>query len=104
MKQPHRGAMLLIALLMAASLVSMPPAGGAAEPKLPMRVPDNGPGDLYGDPEVPNGGPRAMRYPVVWDQIPFAIRQALIARILPSVSAIRLPAKVIRGTIPERRR
>jgi hypothetical protein len=56
MKQPHRGAMLLIALLMAASLVSIPPAGGAAEPKLPMRVPDQPPGEQYGEPDVPPHG------------------------------------------------
>jgi hypothetical protein len=96
--------MLLIALLMAASLVSTPCAGGAVEPKLPLRVPDYPPGEQYGDPEVPNGGPRAVRYPVVWDQVSFAVRQAIIARFLPSVSATYPPAKVVRGVAPERRR
>jgi hypothetical protein len=60
MKQPRRGTMLLIALLMAASLVSTPCAGGAVEPKLPLRVPDYPPGEQYGDPDIPPWSPRGL--------------------------------------------
>jgi hypothetical protein len=96
--------MFLIALLMAASLVSMPPAGGAAEPKLPMRVPDYPPGEQYGDPEIPDTSPRLVRYPATWNDLLLALRRAAIVRMLPSVRVSSSLSKVARRAGSERRK
>jgi hypothetical protein len=85
MKHPHRGAMLLIALLMAASLVSIPPAGGAVEPKLPMRVPDNPPGEQYGEPDVPpHGAPGLGRNNWIYFVLSMRMIPPNLVRIAPS--------------------
>jgi hypothetical protein len=104
MKQPHRGTMLLIALLMAASLVSTPCAGGAVEPKLPLRVPDYPPGEQYGDPEIPDTSPRLVRYPATWNDFLLALRQATLVRLLPSVPWSSSLTRVVRRAGPECRK
>lgn len=99
MKQPHRGTMLLIALLMAASLVSIPRTGGAVESKLPMRVPDYPPGEQYGEPDVPpHGAPCLGRN----NWISFVLTARMIPPNLVRVAPLR-KAQPGRAIVPQER-
>ncbi len=104
MKQPHRGALILAALLMAASMVLTPRMGGAAWTKPPLKYPDYPPGEQYGDPEIPDGSPRLVRYPVILDRLMFALKRMSLSRLPQASPNQSRPAKASRPSHAEHTR
>jgi hypothetical protein len=85
MRQPRRRAMVLIALLTAASLAMTPRVGGAAWPRLMTRYPDQLPGDMFGEPDIPpTGRPLAVKLPLIKIQVELLGAPQLTLVVLPA--------------------
>ncbi len=85
MKQPHRWAAIVVALLMATTLVIAPREGGAAGTMRPIDW--VGPPEVgFGEPDLPPTGSRYLRCPEV-------IRLLMVGRLLPVSMLLELGAK-----------
>ncbi len=91
MKQPHRWAAIVAALLMATSLVIAPREGGAAGTTRPIDW--VGPPEVgFGDPDIPDYGPQAtLRIPAILWSIGMRYGVAFPVSLAP-----RVPARLAR--------
>ena len=104
MKQPRRWAVVLTALLMAASLVITPREVGArGGPSRPIDTTDP-PMQEYGDPDVPDGSPRLVFGSAEWAVVLAVARYAIVVQLMPSVCASRQTTVTIHLRVTERSR